>query len=266
MIVLVTKFAHGAWIVVVAAPILFVAMKAVSRHYARIGDAAGAPGRRGRRCPRASTRVVLVSNLLAPTLRALAFAEATSPATLRAVKVAAEEADDPLPREWQERGVPVPLVVIESPYRETVRPVLRYVRQLRREHPGDVISIVIPEYVVAHWWEHLLHNQTALRLKGRLLFEPSVTVTSVPWVLGAQEDEPGRDERPGHLRPQRGPARRVGARSGCRGRSASAGAASSPGFALALRAAAAPDAAARRAQRRARARRPGAASTCSRWS
>ena len=62
---------------------------------------------------------------------------------------------------------------------------LRYVRQLRREHPGDVISIVIPEYVVAHWWEHLLHNQTALRLKGRLLFEPSVTVTSVPWVLGA---------------------------------------------------------------------------------
>ena len=79
--------------------------------------------------------------------------------------------------------MPVPLVVIESPYRETVRPVLRYVRQLRRENPGDVISIVIPEYVVAHWWEHLLHNQTALRLKGRLLFEPSVSVTSVPWVV-----------------------------------------------------------------------------------
>ena len=82
--------------------------------------------------------------------------------------------------------MPVPLVVIESPYRETVRPVLRYVRQLRREYPGDVISIVIPEYVVAHWWEHLLHNQTALRLKGRLLFEPSVAVTSVP--VGARRD------------------------------------------------------------------------------
>ena len=108
--------------------------------------------------------------------------------------------------------MPVPLVVIESPYRETVRPVLRYVRQLRREHPGDVISIVIPEYVVAHWWQHLLHNQTALRLKGRLLFEPSVTVTSVPWVLGAEpEERPVTDERPGHLPPQRGPARRVGA-------------------------------------------------------
>jgi hypothetical protein len=131
---------------------------------------------------------VLVSNLLAPTLRALAFAQATNPASLRAVKVAAEEADDSLPREWEARGVPTPLVVIESPYRETVRPVVRYVRQLRRENPGDMISIVIPEYVVAHWWQHLLHNQTALRLKGRLLFEPSVTVTSVPWALGAAEE------------------------------------------------------------------------------
>jgi hypothetical protein len=81
--------------------------------------------------------------------------------------------------------VPVPLVVIESPYRETVRPVLRYVRHLRREHPGDVVSVVIPEYVVGRWWQHLLHNQTALRLKSRLLFEPAVTVTSVPWLIGA---------------------------------------------------------------------------------
>jgi amino acid transporter len=188
VIVLVTKFSHGAWIVVVAAPVLFLAMKGVSRHYTRVGEQL-APSAAGVTLPSRAHTVVLVSNLLAPTLRALAFAEAMSPASLRAVKVAADEAEDPLPREWQDRGVPVPLVVIESPYRETVRPVLRYVRQLRREYPGDVISIVIPEYVVAHWWEHLLHNQTALRLKGRLLFEPSVAVTSVPWVLGAQEDE-----------------------------------------------------------------------------
>ena len=131
--------------------------------------------------------VVLVSNLLSPTLRALAFAEATAPATIRAVKVAAEGAGDPLPAEWEERGVPVPLVVIESPYRETVRPVQLYVRQLRRDYPGDVISIIIPEYVVGHWWQNLLHNQTALRLKARLLFEPWITVTSVPWVSGAPE-------------------------------------------------------------------------------
>jgi hypothetical protein len=78
-------------------------------------------------------------------------------------------------------------VVIESPYRETVRPVQLYVRQLRRDYPGDVISIIIPEYLVGHWWQNLLHNQTALRLKARLLFEPGVTVTSVPWVIGAPE-------------------------------------------------------------------------------
>ena len=83
--------------------------------------------------------------------------------------------------------MPVPLVVIESPYRETVRPVQLYLRQLRRDYPGDVISIIIPEYVVGHWWENLLHNQTALRLKARLLFEPWITVTSVPWVSGAPE-------------------------------------------------------------------------------
>jgi amino acid transporter len=154
VIVLLTKFAQGAWIVVLLAPMLFAFMKAVAGHYRYL-------------------------------TRELAFAQATEPATLRAVQVSAEDVDDPLPGEWEQRGVPIDLVVIESPYRETVRPVRLYVRQLRREHPGDVISIIIPEYVVRHWWQHLLHNQTALRLKARLLFEPSVTVTSVPWVIGA---------------------------------------------------------------------------------
>jgi hypothetical protein len=182
VIVIVTKFSHGAWIVVLAAPLLFASMKAVSRHYSHLNSqlaasAAGSP------LPGRIHTVVLVSNLLAPTLRALAFARAGNPASLRAVTVANTEEAGVLPKEWRERGMPVPLVVIESPYRETVRPVIRYVRQLLRENPGDVVSVVIPEYVVEHWWQNLLHNQTALRLKGRLLFEPSVTVTSVPWVL-----------------------------------------------------------------------------------
>ena len=78
----------------------------------------------------------------------------------------------------------MPLVVLESPYRETVRPVVRYVRHLRREHPGDVIAVVIPEYVVEHWWQHALHNQTALRLKARLLYEPVGDRHERPWLLG----------------------------------------------------------------------------------
>jgi amino acid transporter len=186
VIVLVTKFAAGAWIVVLAAPVLFLAMKAIATHYRQVNDELRAlPS--GVALPAQVHAVVLVSNLLAPTLRALAFAQATAPASIRAVTVAVEGAVDPLPADWQQRGVPAPLVVIESPFRETVRPVQLYVRQLRRDYPGDVISIIIPEYVVGHWWQNLLHNQTALRLKARLLFEPGVTVTSVPWVMGASE-------------------------------------------------------------------------------
>ena len=186
VIVLVTKFAEGAWIVVLAAPMIFMGMRAIAMHYRDVSDELrAAPS--GVALPARVHAVILVSNLLAPTLRALAFAEAMGPASIRAVTVAAEGAEDPLPAEWERRGVPVPLVVIESPYRETVRPVQLYVRQLRRDYPGDVISIIIPEYVVGHWWHNLLHNQTALRLKARLLFEPWVTVTSVPWVIGAGE-------------------------------------------------------------------------------
>ena len=127
----------------------------------------------------------LTSQLAATRREAAALAGGVFAATFL-VKVAADGADDPLPRAWEDRGVPTPLVIIESPYRETVRPILRYVRHLRREHPGDVVSIIIPEYVVGHWWQNVLHNQTALRLKSRLRFEPSVTVTSVPWVLGSR--------------------------------------------------------------------------------
>ena len=81
----------------------------------------------------------------------------------------------------------MPLTVVDSPYREITRPVLDYVKRVRRESPRDVVTVFIPEYVVGHWWEHLLHNQSALRLKGRLLFQPGVMVTSVPWQLASSE-------------------------------------------------------------------------------
>jgi hypothetical protein len=177
-IVLVTKFAQGAWIVVLAAPLVFWAMKGIHAHYRSIQRSL-APAPAGVVLPARIHAVVLVSNLLAPTLRALAFAQATVPETLRAVTVAEGNDADALARMWEERGVPVPLVLVESPFRETVRPLRRYVRQLRREHPDDVISIIIPEYVVERWWENLLHNQTALRIKSALRFEPAVTITSV---------------------------------------------------------------------------------------
>jgi hypothetical protein len=88
---------------------------------------------------------------------------------------------------WEESDIKVPLKVIASPYREISRPVIDYVKRIRRESPRTVITVFIPEYVVGHWWEHVLHNQSALRLKGRLLFEPGVMVTSVPWQLSSSE-------------------------------------------------------------------------------
>jgi hypothetical protein len=126
-----------------------------------------------------------------PTLRAVAYAQATRPDTLTAVTVNVDGKDTRgLQEQWERRQVPVPLTVIESPYREITRPIIEFVQSLRRSSPRDVVTVFIPEYVVGKWWEHLLHNQSALRLKTRLLFEPGVMVTSVPWQL---ESSAGKD-------------------------------------------------------------------------
>lgn len=87
----------------------------------------------------------------------------------------------------EKTDIAVPLKVIESPYREITKPVLDYVRRVRKDSPRDVVTVFIPEYVVGHWWEQILHNQSALRLKSRLLFQPGVMVTSVPWQLNSSE-------------------------------------------------------------------------------
>jgi hypothetical protein len=110
------------------------------------------------------------------------------PDTLEAITVNVDDRDTrKLVAEWESSDITVPLKVIASPYREITRPVLDYVRRVRRDNPRDVITVFIPEYVVGHWWEQILHNQSALRLKGRLLFEPSVMVTSVPWLLRSSD-------------------------------------------------------------------------------
>jgi amino acid transporter len=192
VIVLVTKFLNGAWIVVVAMPVLFLLMKAVQRHYDRVArELVPEPG--PPTLPSRVHAVVLVSKLHSPTLRALAFARASRPHTLEAVTVSVEDGDtEALQREWLERGIPIPLTVLSSPYRELVTPLLDYVRGIRRESPRDVVAVYIPEYVVSHWWEQILHNQSPLRIKARLLSEPGVMVTSVPYKLQGS----GVDEHP----------------------------------------------------------------------
>jgi competence CoiA-like predicted nuclease len=134
--------------------------------------------------PARNHAIVLVSKLHLPTLRALAYAKGTRPYSLEAVTVSVDQQEtDWLQRQWFETVPDVPLVVLDSQYRDLTRPVVDYVRRYRRQSPRDVVTVFIPEYVVGRWWEHLLHNQSALRLKGRLLFEPGVMVTSVPWQM-----------------------------------------------------------------------------------
>ena len=131
---------------------------------------------------------MLVSSLHLATRRAVRYARAMRPDTLEAITVNVDDRDTrKLVAEWESSDITVPLKVIASPYREITRPVLDYVRRVRRDNPRDVITVFIPEYVVGHWWEQILHNQSALRLKGRLLFEPSVMVTSVPWLLRSSD-------------------------------------------------------------------------------
>ena len=132
--------------------------------------------------------IVLVSKIHKPTLRAVNYARASRPSTIEALTVDVDpDETEALAAEWDRRHIPVPLKVLDSPYREITRPIIDYVKDIRRQSPRDVVTVYIPEYVVGHWWEHLLHNQSALRLKGRLLFTPGVMVTSVPWQLTSSE-------------------------------------------------------------------------------
>ncbi|WP_024441571.1 APC family permease [Mycobacterium sp. UM_WGJ] len=191
IVVIATKFVAGAWIAIVAMSVLFLLMKMIRRHYdtvsqelaeqsAALDDQAVLPSR--------NHALVLVSKLHLPTRRALAYARATRPDALEAITVNVDDTETrALVREWEDSEVTVPLKVIASPYREVTRPVLDYVKRISKESPRTVVTVYIPEYVVGHWWEQLLHNQSALRLKTRLLFMPQVMVTSVPWQLNSSE-------------------------------------------------------------------------------
>ncbi|MGH3098957.1 MAG: APC family permease [Streptosporangiales bacterium] len=186
IIVLVTKFLHGAWIAIAAMAVLFVTMKGIRRHYERVRVELEPDEKVDTALPSRVHAVVLVSRIHKPALRAVAYARATRPDVLEAVSVQVDpEETERLRQEWDELAIPVRLKVLDSPYREITRPFMEYLRSIRRQSPRDVVTVFVPEYVVGHWWEHLLHNQSALRLKARLLFEPGVMVTNVPWHLAS---------------------------------------------------------------------------------
>ncbi|MFF5315798.1 APC family permease, partial [Streptomyces massasporeus] len=190
VVVLVTKFTHGAWVALLGMVIFYATMTAIRRHYDRVAEEISAPEEPTDDVVRPSRvhSIVLVSKLHRPTLRALSYAKLMRSDTLEALSVNVDpEETRALKEEWDRRAIDVPLKVLDSPYREITRPIIEYVKNLRHESPREAVSVIIPEYVVGHWYEHLLHNQSALRLKGRLLFTPGVMVTSVPYQLESSE-------------------------------------------------------------------------------
>jgi amino acid transporter len=197
VIVLITKFFAGAWITILAMIVFYLIMRKIHDHYDKVNLELAAD-EEDKVLPTRVHAIVLVSKLHKPTLRALAFAKATRPNVLEGVYVSVDaDATNRLLEEWDERNLGVPLKVLHSPYRELVRPIIDYAMEIKQANPRGVVAVYIPEYVVGRWWEQLLHNQTALRLKGRLLFAPGVMVTSVPYQLRSSQLVREREEREG---------------------------------------------------------------------
>ncbi|MHA7286294.1 APC family permease [Arthrobacter sp. MDT3-44] len=188
-VILVTKFGHGAWIAVLAMAILFAVMRSIKKHYDTVAEELAIDDAvRLRALPSRVHAVILVSHVRKPVLRALAFARASRPSRLDAITVDVDpEQTRQTLADWEKHEIPVPITVLASPYRDTITPILEYIRTIRRDAPRDLIVVYIPEYVVGKWWEQLVHNQTALRIKTRLHFVPGVMVASVPWQLASSD-------------------------------------------------------------------------------
>ncbi len=181
LIIGITKFASGAWVSIFVISLIILLFKGIRSHYKRVGNALRVePGYRAQ--PWNNTVVVLVGRVHKGVLNALSYAKSLNPSHLIAVSVVSDEEEDEAIREqWAAYGIEIPLETVYNPYREMSRPVLRFIDELEKQWNNDVITVVIPEFVVKRWWEHLLHNQSALFLKGRLLFRKGTVVTSVPY-------------------------------------------------------------------------------------
>ena len=188
VIVLLSKFTHGAYLAIIAMAIVFLGMKAISKHYKKVEKELELQGTADSALPSRVRAVILVTAVNKPTARAVAFARAMRPTTLEAVSVSVDpDETSRILEEWEAQDFPVPLKVLASPFRDMTNPFVNYVKSIRTANPRDVVCVFVPEYVVGHWWEQVLHNQTALIIRTRLHFTPGVMVTSVPYQLASSE-------------------------------------------------------------------------------
>jgi amino acid transporter len=196
LIVTITKFTHGAYLVFFAIPILAFLMLGVKRYYRdveheiAIDDTTkfGATG---------DLAIVLVNRLQKPVVKAIDYAIAAKHGKTLAVHVAVASDDAAaLQKDWADHLVPIPLVIVESPYRSFAQPVSQFIKQYREKHGSSVVTVYLPQYIVGHWWESFLHNRRARRLANQLMLVHGVSITLVPWLLDSSELIYGRRSRP----------------------------------------------------------------------
>ena len=196
IVVTITKFTHGAYLVFIFMPILWVLMLGVHRYYRDVEkeievDPVTTFGSRG------DHAIVLVGKMQKPALKALDYAIAARHDSIEAVHVSIEEeATEKLQRQWIEQNIHVPLTIIESPYRDFGIPLIKYLKHRRAEHGSEVVTVYLPQYIVGHWWESLLHNHRARRIRQQLMLCHGVTVALVPWLLDSSSLIYGRRSRP----------------------------------------------------------------------
>lgn len=193
VVVIVTKFTHGAWAALLMMAIVYVLMRLISYHYRTSADNIKVDNwEESKILPSHSHSLVLVSGLHRPAMRAISYAAATNPSSLEIVHVDIDDGTtSQLVDDWEESGTSFPLTIVASPYRDITVPVVQHIRLLRRRNPRDLIILYIPYFLVEHWWQEVLHNHSAARLRRELQYIPGVVVTLVPWrIAGVMEPEP----------------------------------------------------------------------------
>ena len=196
VVVTITKFTHGAWLVFIMMPILFLLMLGVNRYYRDVAkevevDPTTTFGARG------DHAIVLVGKMQKPVLKALDYAIAARHQSIEAVHISVDdESTDALQQQWHDMNIHVPLTIIESPYRDFGVPLAKYIKHRREEHGSEVTTVYLPQYIVGHWWEGILHNHRARRISKQLMMVHGVTIALVPWLLDSSELIYGRRSRP----------------------------------------------------------------------
>ncbi|WP_245723585.1 APC family permease [Paramicrobacterium humi] len=196
VVVTITKFTHGAYLVFIFMPVLYTLMLGVNRYYRDVAkevevDATTVFG------SNRDHAIVLVGGLQKPALKALDYAIASRPDSIEAVHVATGDHDTAaLKRDWKKQNIHIPLTIVDSPYREVGLPLIEYIERRRKERGPELVTVYLPQYIVGHWWEQLLHNHRARRISRQLMLAHGVSVTLVPWLLDSSSLIYGRRSRP----------------------------------------------------------------------